>query len=187
MTRLITGMGAWTDPAVLPLTPAALKLHTEFRSELEPRLRAGTGDLEALRDWASKLPGAVARIAGLLHLAEHPKTGPTSLVEEATMARAIAQGLYWVEHAMAAFGAMRAHPAIEDARAVIEWIGDRKSFKERDVYRAMHRRFPTSASALPALSVLDDHGYIRRVEDQAPPRPGRKTVAYEVHPKAVTR
>jgi hypothetical protein len=187
MARLIADMAEWSDPAVLPLTPAALKLHTEWRAELEPRLRSGTGDLEALRDWAAKLPGATARIAGLLHLAEQPRNGPTSPVGEETMARAIDQSRYWVEHAMAAFGAMRAHPALEDARAVLDWIGDKKSFTEREVYRAMHRRFPTSASALPALSVLDDHGYVRRVEPESAPRPGRKTVAYEVHPKAVTR
>jgi hypothetical protein len=187
MVKLVTDMAGWDDPAAIQLTPAALKLHTEWRAELEPRLKSGTGDLEALRDWAAKLPGAAARIAGLLHLAEHPKTGPKTSVSEETMARAIDQARYWTEHAMAAFGAMRAHPAIEEARAVLDWIGDKKSFKERDVYRAMHRRFPTSASALPALAVLDDHGYIRRVEPEAPPRPGRKTVAYEVHPKAVTR
>jgi hypothetical protein len=187
MAALITGMAGWTDPALLLLTPPALKLHTEWRTELEPRLKAGTGDLEALRDWAAKLPGATARLAGLLHLAENPALGPKMPIGDETMARAIQQGRYWVEHAMAAFGAMRAHPALEDARAVLDWIGDKESFKERDVYRAMHRRFPTSASALPALSVLDDHGYIRRVEDAAPPRPGRKAVAYEVHPQAVTR
>lgn len=101
---------------------------------------------------------------------------------------ALAQANYWAEHAMAAFGAMRAHPAIEDARAVLDWIGDRESFTKHDVYRQMHRRFPTSASASPALSVLEDHGYIRLADSGAAPRrPGRKTVTYEVHPGAVTR
>jgi replicative DNA helicase len=84
-------------------------------------------------------------------------------------------------------GAMRAHPALDDARAVLDWIGsgNRMSFSERDVYRIMHRRFPTSAQASTALSVLEDHGHIRRVA--SPARPGRKTTAYEVHPDAVTR
>jgi len=182
---LMTGMAGWTDPAAILLSPAALKLHTEWRAELEPRLLAGTGDLEALRDWASKLPGATARIAGQLHLGENPKNGPRMPVGDETMNRAIVQARYWAEHAMAAFGAMRAHPALDDARAVLDWIGDRTSFTERDVYRALHRRFPTSAQAAVALSVLEDHGYIRRPE--APRRPGRKAVTYDVHPQAVTR
>jgi hypothetical protein len=189
--RVITSLAAWTDPAVILLSPGALKLHTEFRAELEPRLKSGAGDLEALRDWASKLPGATARIAGLLHRGDAaargprssvtPDRGPRSWVTEETMARAITQARYWVDHAMAAFGAMRAHPALDDARSVLDWIGDRTTFSERDVYRAMHRRFPTSAQAAPALSVLEDHGYIRRTP--APRRPGRRTANYEVYPR----
>jgi hypothetical protein len=178
---LIIGMAGWTDPAVLMLTPAALKLHTEWRAEIEPRLKHGTGDLDALRDWASKLPGATARFAGLLHLAENPKMGTKTPVSEDTMQRAIILARYWAEHAMAAFGAMRAHPAIEDARAVLEWIGDRKSFTQRDVHRGMHRRFETAPEAATALGVLEDHGYIRRVD--TPRGPGRKTITYDVHPR----
>ena len=188
MASLITGMAGWTDPAALLLTPAALKLHTEWRSELEPRLKTGTGDLEALRDWASKLPGATARIAGLLHLAEHPKTGPRTPVGEDTMARAIEQARYWADHAMAAFGAMRQHAALDEARAILDWIGDHKTFTVRELHRSMHRRFETSASLAAPLSVLDDHGYIRLADTEpGPKRPGRRTVTYEVHPQAVTR
>lgn len=120
--RIITEMAGWTDPAVLLLSPAALKRHTEFRRELEPRLAAGTGDMETLRDWASKLPGATVRIAGLLHIGENPRQGPRTPVGEETMARAIVQARYWAEHAMAAFGVMRAHPAVDEARAVLDWI-----------------------------------------------------------------
>ena len=184
VTALITEMAEWTDPAVIPLTPHALKLHTEWRAELEPRLAAGTGDLEALRDWASKLPGATARIAGLLHLAENPAQGPRTPIGEETMRRAISQARYWAEHAMAAFGAMRAHPAIDDARAALEWIIHREPptgpVTQRDVHRSLSRRFPTAADARVALDVLEEHGYIRQVP--APRGPGRKSVAYEVHP-----
>ncbi|HUY47763.1 MAG TPA: YfjI family protein [Streptosporangiaceae bacterium] len=185
---LIVGLAEWTDPAVLTLTPPALKLHTEWRAEVEPRLRQGTGDLEALRDWASKLPGATARLAGLLHLAENPGNGPRMPVGEDTMTRAITQARYWAEHAMTAFGAMRAHPAIDDARAVLEWIRSRdepvKPFTQRDVHRVLQRRFPTAPAAACALDVLEDHGYIRRAE--VPRGPGRKPVIYDVHPRAVT-
>lgn len=134
---LIVDLAGWTDPALILLTPGALKLHTEWRAEIEPRLKHGTGDLDTLRDWASKLPGATARFAGLLHLAENPKTGPKTPVAEETMGRAITQARYWAEHAMAAFGAMRAHPATEDARAVLEWIGDRNSEEAQSARRTL--------------------------------------------------
>ncbi|WP_449064789.1 YfjI family protein [Planomonospora algeriensis] len=64
-------------PAVIGLTAGALRLHTEWRGEIEPRLRIGNGDLETLREWAAKLPGATARLAGLLHLAQDPDGGST--------------------------------------------------------------------------------------------------------------
>jgi hypothetical protein len=186
--QLIVSLAEWTDPLLLTLTPTALKLHTEWRAEIEPRLKQGTGDLEALRDWASKLPGATARLAGLLHLAEHPADGFRAPVGEETMARAITQARYWTDHAMAAFGAMRAHPAIEDARAVLDWLRNRSEpasrFTQRDVHRAMTRRFPSAADVAVPLRVLEDHGYVRRAA--VPSGPGRKPVIFDLHPEALT-
>jgi hypothetical protein len=183
MAALIAGMAEWGDPATVMLTPGALKLHTDWRIRFEPRLKVGTGDLEALRDWAAKLPGAAARIAGLLHLAANPERGPRMPVSEDTMTCALQQADYWAEHAMAAFGAMRAHARTEDARAVLEWTGDRKRFTLREVHRGMQRRFASAQEVLATLTFLEDHGYIRRLPDLDTSRRGRKPVAYEVHPR----
>lgn len=178
---LIIRMAEWTDPAIIPLTPAALKVHTEWRAEIEPRLKQGSGDLESLRDWASKLAGATARLAGLLHLAEHPKQGPKMPIDESTMRRAVDLARYYAEHAMAAFGVMRAHPMLDDARAVLEWIGDRKEFKPREVHRSLHRRFETADDVTKVLILLEQHGYIRMAE--SPSTGGRKPIVYHVHPR----
>ena len=56
---------------VVKLTPEAYRAWLGFAKETEPRLHRITGDLGDWRDWASKLPGAVIRLAGLFHLAEH--------------------------------------------------------------------------------------------------------------------
>ena len=53
---------------ILPFDPFAADRLREFAEAIEPRL-APDGDLDPIVDWASKLVGAVARIAGLLHLA----------------------------------------------------------------------------------------------------------------------
>jgi hypothetical protein len=55
-------------PATVQLDDAARRLLEDFAENLEPRLGTG-GDLAALSDWANKLVGGVARIAGLLHCA----------------------------------------------------------------------------------------------------------------------
>jgi len=45
-----------------------------FHDAIERRMADGR-DLAGIRDWASKLPGAVARIAGGLHMIEHAGQG----------------------------------------------------------------------------------------------------------------
>jgi hypothetical protein len=180
---LVVELAEWTDPAVIGMAPAALKLFTEWREEVEPRLKRGTGDLESLRDWASKLPGATVRLAGLLHLAEHPANGARTAISEETMGRAIELSRYYVEHAMAAFGAMRAHPALDNARSVLDWIKDKAEpeFKARDVQRAFHRRFQNAEDVAQVLALLEEHEYIRRAPDAK--TGGRRSVVYRVNPK----
>jgi hypothetical protein len=50
------------------LIPDASKAVIELEKATEPTL-AGEGDLAPLAEWGSKYPGALLRIAGLLHLA----------------------------------------------------------------------------------------------------------------------
>ncbi|MFI6324640.1 YfjI family protein [Nonomuraea sp. NPDC050556] len=178
---LIIGLSDWTDPAVVTLTPGALKLHTEWREELEPRLRRGSGDLENLQEWAAKLPGHTARLAGLLHLAENPTRGAQTSISEDTMGRAVELARYYIEHAMAAFGVMRAHPLLEDAQAVLKWIGERKDFTQREAHRGMHRRFKAAGDLMTILALLEQNGYTRRTIE--PSTGGRKPTRYEVNPK----
>jgi hypothetical protein len=56
------------QPALLRLTPEADERILDLERALEPRL-APDAELGHLADWAAKLTGATARIAGLLHLA----------------------------------------------------------------------------------------------------------------------
>ena len=47
----------------------------DFMRWLEPRLHPVTGQLAAITDWASKLAGAIVRVAALLHVAGTYETG----------------------------------------------------------------------------------------------------------------
>lgn len=62
------------------------------------------GELEHLQDWGSKLAGAVARIAGLLHFAEHGPEGIGKHISTHIVASSCALGGYFMEHAKAVFG-----------------------------------------------------------------------------------
>jgi hypothetical protein len=175
-----------TEPMTIPLDPAAAAVLLELERELEPRLDEEIGDLGHVADWAGKLAGATARIAGLLHLAEHLRDGWARPVEAETMYAAVAVARYLVDHALAVFDLMGADSALADARYLLDWIErtGAERFTRRELFTALPRgRFPKVDALDPALELLEAHGYIRRAAQPAPKGPGRPpSPAYEVNP-----
>ena len=72
--ELITRVLDWRpeEPRILRLSPEAYARWKEFQRSIEGQMADGER-LCSLRDWASKLPGAALRIAGLLHVARLAK------------------------------------------------------------------------------------------------------------------
>src|SRR5437667_427537 len=70
-----------------------------------------------------KLPGLVARLAGILHAVEGATLGEvTPMVSALLVAAAVRIGWYAADHALAAFGMMGADPVLAGARVLLEWI-----------------------------------------------------------------
>jgi hypothetical protein len=160
------------DPTVLTLDPQAGELLLAFERDLEPRLAAGSGDLAHLAGWAAKLAGATCRLAALLHVASHLRGGWAQPISATTLTAAIRLADYLVEHARAVFDLMGADPRVDDARWLLDWISrsNRTQFSRRDAHVAVPRgRFPKATDLDPALRLLEDHGYLRRVD----PEPSR--------------
>jgi replicative DNA helicase len=164
-------------PSVLTLDPEAGELLLGFERDLEPRLAAGSGDLAHLAGWAAKLAGATCRLAGLLHLAGHLRDGWAQPISADTFAGAIRLAGYLVDHARAVFDLMGADPRVDDARWLLDWItrSGQTQLIRRDAQRAAPRgRFPKATDLDPALALLEDHGWLRRVDVEAPgPKGGR--------------
>ena len=157
------------DPTVLTLDPQAGELLLDFERDLEPRLAAGSGDLAHLAGWAAKLAGATCRLAALLHLASHLRDGWAQPISADTFAGAIRLADYLIEHARAVFDLMGADPRIDDARWLLDWIArtNRTQFSRRDAHRAAPRgRFAKATDLEPALRLLEEHGYLRRVDPE---------------------
>jgi hypothetical protein len=112
-------------PKWLNFSPEANQALRRFEVELEPRL-AKEGDLKQVADWAAKLAGGIARVAAIFHVADTIEIGfPDLTIDQGTVERAIRLGRdYLLPHALAAFQLMAADPKVEDARRVIEWIGN---------------------------------------------------------------
>jgi hypothetical protein len=176
---LTTPAGPPSDqaPAHVVLDQEAAELLLAFERDLEPRLAAGSGDLAHLAGWAAKLAGATCRIAGLLHLAGHLRHGWAQPITADTFAAATRLADYLIDHTRAVFDLMGADPSTDDARWLLDWITrtNQTQFTRRDAHHAAPRgRFPKATNLDPALSLLEEHGYLRRVDaDTSGPKGGR--------------
>jgi hypothetical protein len=162
---------AGDGPAVLTLDPQAGELLLGFEQALEPRLAAGSGDLAHLAGWAAKLAGATCRLAGLLHLAGHLRDGWTRPITADPLGGAVRLADYLVEHARAVFDLMGADPRLDDARWLLDWISrtGQAQFTRRAAHQAAPRgRFPKATNLDPALALLEEHGYLRRLDADPP-------------------
>jgi replicative DNA helicase len=167
---------AGDGPTILSLDQAAGELLLEFERGLEPRLAAGTGDLAHLAGWAAKLTGATCRIAALLHLAAHLRDGWARPVAADTLTGAIRLAGYLVDHALATFDLMGADPRIDDAHWLLDWINriGRQQFTRRDAHQAARGRFRKATDLDPPLTLLEEHGYLRRADaEPLNPKGGR--------------
>jgi hypothetical protein len=156
-------------PALLALDREAAELLLGFERDLEPRLAADSGDLAHLAGWAAKLAGATCRLAALLHLASHLRDSWTQPISADTFTAAIRLADYLIDHARAVFDLMGNDQRTDDARWLQDWITrtNRTQFSRRDAHRAAPRgRFATATDLEPALRLLEEHGYLRRVDPE---------------------
>jgi len=168
--------------STLILSPEAFERWLLFWKETEKKF-TDYGELEPIKDWGSKLPGACARIAGLLHLAAHVYDKEFKAeIELHTMKTAIETGKCLSQHALAAFGVMGADPDLEGARRILKWIQDKhlQSFTQRECHHSLQSYFRRVAPLTRALALLTERFLIRECQKQkASHRTGR---LFEVNP-----
>jgi replicative DNA helicase len=173
-------------PRVLGFSATALELWLEFAEHVEANQGAGC-QWSDIRDWTSKLPGTVARIAGLLELAANG-TGAEAVNTDG-MVRAVSLGHLLIEHALAAFAQMGAGKAEGDAEALLAWIkkGKRDGFTKREAQRALESRFRTKEPLEAAIKLLQEWGVLSDGLDRHPSetggKGGRPSAFYLVNPK----
>jgi hypothetical protein len=170
---LALSMAERTEPVRVVLTDQARKVHLEYHRGVEARLRRGAelGD-NLVREWGSKLAGAVARIAGCLHAVSGRLADP---IDEQTMRAAVALGDYYQAHAVAALAGAD-DPATGPARTLLAYLVDKgvTRFTSRDIQRTGPKSLRKAADMRPALDDLTQLGWIREA----------RTGGWEVHPHA---
>jgi hypothetical protein len=169
-------------PFNLRFSSEAFARWKEFQLSVE-RQMAEDGPLHEIQDWGSKLPGAVARIAGGIHCSIHAGHPLPSEIEREIADVAITLGGPLISSALAAFRIMQKPEKIEHAEKLLAWI--RRScepeFHLRDMFRSHQSRFGEMATMMPAVGLLQDHGYIRQKDREK--KPGRPPDVFEVNPE----
>lgn len=168
----------------LVCSPEADDVIARVHSEIEPRMLHGQ-DLLSMKDWSSKYLGAIARIAGLLHAAEHPDQPEVCSITGATMENAARIGQYCLAQAQYIFGGGADHdPAVWQAEEVLDYLKKHNitSFQKRDLHQKLRTKFGRGRDARAnvadfdaVLDLLSDRGWIRLAEADRKEGAGRKT------------
>ena len=167
----------------------------QFETWLEPQLHPDA-ELAHLAGWANKLAGAIARIAGVLHVASGGDQKRD--VSKETVEAAIRIGRdYLLPHAQAAFGMMASDEKLAKACRLWRSISERCAssaysahkaiiFSRRDLFNWNRRPFERVELMDPIIDVLIDHEFLRLVPEQgAGSGRGKKSPRYEVNPRAL--
>lgn len=167
-------------PKVLPFTDPAREVWLDFAEEIEGGQGEG-GKFEAILDWTSKLPGAAARVAGLLELAE-VGLGADS-VSQVSVERAVQLCRLLIPHAHEAFGLLGADNVDADGMAILRWAKANRlsTFKRSQCQKAMEGRFRSVDRLIKAAERLEQRNILREFKEinrRAPP-----SVGYRVNPK----
>lgn len=172
-------------PHVLSLSTKACQQWMEFWQHVEVQLRDG-GRFEAMKDWAGKLPGAAARLAGLFHIIRYAGGPIPEKVEEEDMAAALEMASRLTVHAMAAFEMMGADPEIEATKHILAWMKRDlpEKFTARECHRALRGRYPKMEQIRPGLEILHERGFIFPIISGSTKAVGRPaSISYRVNPK----
>lgn len=177
----------YDTPATIRLSGDACAMFLNWRQQLENR-RGPFGDMRPMSEWSTKLESSVARLALLLHVAEHRYTGDINVD---TMTAALTIGAYWIEHGKAIHDLWVTDPIRSDALHILGWLEGKRvdTFTIRDAHRSMKSRFARPADLIEPLDLLTDYLWITPLSDGpvVVGRGGKPSPRFAAHPKVRER
>lgn len=164
------------------LTAEAQEMLYQYQEQIEPKLAPETGELDSIRDWGSKLSGALLRIAVLIACAREQAI--VAEVEGGDMMMALQFSDYLINHAFRAYTLMGLIEISESENKIVRKILNEnlEEFTSREMYRMVSGHRQWNASEFEA--VLEDlvrMGYIKKVVDSLRPPKHHWVVNPAVH------
>lgn len=153
---------------------------------IETQLKEESGTFACIQDWAGKLPGAIARTAGQLHVARYAYSNPWEYaISPEDIGAATKIGEVLASHALKAFDLMKADPTMQSAQRVLNWLQKhpQQQFSMRECHYALKKRFSKVEELEAALKILEDRNYIQPSLQAAGRTAGRPSKLYLVHPQ----
>jgi hypothetical protein len=174
-------------PRMIQLTAGARRIWKDFQREVEPHCRPG-GRWHFETGWASKLPGSVARIAGVLHCAlcaADSLSPDVAQLSESTMRAAVDLGRKLEQHALAAFSMAGLNDCEKMAAKIAGWIQQNQEpvVSSRQIQRGACSD-KKQAEIEDSIEMLIDANWIR-LREQPAGRNGRPPVEFDVNPEAL--
>ena len=166
-----------TGRGILHFDDDAQKLFDQFRKKIDRKIRSGTVE-PLLAAHLAKMPGAIAKIAMLIHLLD----GGTGLVSLPATEKAIRWSLYLKGHAERIYALWKITQA-EGMERVVRAIKEGKlsdGFTARDILRKGWHGLKNAAEVEKVLQELEQAGWLRQKASEAN---GRPTVKYDINPK----
>jgi len=169
-------------PFTLRFSRGAHAMWKDFQRSVEVQM-AEDRPLHEIQDWGSKLPGAVARLAGGIHCSLHAGNSIPGEIDDEIAEVSIGLGGKLISNALSAFRIMQKPEKIEHAEKLLGWIvrNGQPEFHLRDMFRSHQSRFGEMAAMMPAVGLLQDHAYIRPKDRER--KLGRPPDVFEVNPE----
>jgi hypothetical protein len=170
-------------PEILGFTKQGRDIWKDFEATNERRMR-DDGIFSESRDWASKFPGKVARLAVHLYAMTYEwnkRPSQIQLVQVETAAK-IAEIL--TSHALAALRQMQVDETVNDALTFAEWLKKEHKdlFSFREAFSRFQRKFKRADAMRPCLNLLIEHGYVLSLGKET----GKKTEMYRTNPQVLS-
>ncbi len=170
-------------PRALPLSEPARRLWIEFADAVEIDMGSG-GELEPVRALANKLPEQAARVAGVLALLDGSTTATE--VGEDQLARAIEIVRHHAFEALRLARAGVVEPELRQAQRLLDWLSNgwpEPCASLPDIYQRGPHGIRDKATASRLVRVLEDHGWLTRVEGGATVGGTHRREVWAIHGK----
>jgi hypothetical protein len=180
------------NPARLSFNPEAQELFYEWWTELENKIRSNSGLSPSLVAHFAKYRSLMPTLAVLFELADlvaADKLAPEAQISLHHAKQAAALCEFLDSHARRAYACVTS-PELRTARELARHItaGDvQESFTTRNIYLKGWSGLDSPDKARAALSVLEDAGWVRRIQTAPSPLGGRLSADWQVNPKVVRR